>query len=1087
MPCGFLRTSALAGLALLCWSSQVLARNEVTYSGRTIPPRLPISGSFIFSGSDSLYLNHRLLNRGTEYTYDPQARSFNLSSIIAADTDTLVVIYHAAPAWLKSQYGEPPLESAATTNGANPPLLLPIEPPRVSQEQNNIAITGAKSFRFNTQSTGGSNFGQSLDLSISGKLGHDLELTGAVSDRGYDPSYGTANSRLNELDKVNLRLTSPQLTAQVGDITLDPRLNLGAPGRKRVSGASFLVDRPTWHFTGTAARPKGRFESAKFQGADGTQGPYQIGAESQVLPVVPGSETVWLDGALLKRGANDDYLMDYPAGRITFNVNHPIDSRSRIEIDYEPLATTFRGELLTTGGGVTLPDSSFSISAGWLREGDDKNQLLLGDFSQQDRDLLASVGDQLDLATRSGVQPDTAGDFALVADSLPDSVYQYVGQGNGQYDLTFNYFGSGNGDYRFIGGGRYDFVGQGKGDYRPLVRLPAPQRTDYYVTKLSLRNAVFGEITADLQQSRFDRNLFSPLNDNDNSGTFFDLSVVRKWSAYDHNDSFHLRTRQKESHFKSRERLYQADFQRDYLLPGNFVASTTENLSEVALTLSPARFVTVTPFYSRLSYRRQLTSNAGGFDTQLRPAGQTRFALGWRGIHTRLDTSAVRQIGDASILTGSASLPIGRSLTLSTTYNHDRRTNDYSGQNHGTRYHQVRSGIGSPSEQLSYEFYREDSLTGSWGRQLTRNRLSGGSSRSLGKLTYGSTVTYQWLDNIQGKERSILSRLDLQYVDIRQRMNIGANYVLSDETRNSRGITYLEVEPGQGNFIYQDSQYVPDPDGNFIRIEEILSEKSMVRKGEKSFNFSKVWPSVQVRFHSNIDEELLPDGHREIWWALPFLSDETQPYLFYRRRYDSDVRLLPLSSGHAVNLSYTEDVEIRSVDSSGHRRKDYQGELKLRQVAGESSFEQSFGLFKNSRDAYYSGAGDISGYTMSGGYRKLIDKHELAGTVGYRRAKSDDGQLSKLYSLLLESRLQVISKGELRNSVELYGQSLESDGQYISYVLTDNHSGRRGAIWSVALRYGLSNSMRINFSLSGRHSDDRVARVVGRGEFVAGF
>ncbi len=1078
----------LAVVAILTSSTSFAARTQTIFIGKDIPGIVYTSGSFVFIGSDSLYLNERRLIPGNDYSYDVDTKGFVLHSIAPTDSDTLTVIYSSAPNWLKPRYGELLPTTGGTSEGQNPPLTMPLERPGAAAGQGNIAITGAKTFRFTSQTSGGSNFGQSLDLSISGKFGHNMELTGAVSDRGYDPSYGTANSRLNELDKVNLRLTSDNLTAEVGDITLGPRLNLGAPGQKRVSGVSFLVDEPRWHVTGTAARPKGRYSSAKFQGSDGTQGPYQIGAGSLASPIVPGSETVWLDGQKLTRGANSDYLMDYPAGRITFNVTHPIDSRSRIEIDYEPLATTYRGELLTTEGGFASSDSSFSMHAGVLREGDDKNQLLLGDFSQQDRDLLASVGDHTDSATRSGIRADTLGDYSLVVDSLPDSVYQYVGAGNGQYDITFTFFGTGNGNYRFIGSGRYDFVGEGNGDYRPLIKLPAPQRTDYYVTGMKVRNSVLGEISADFQQSRFNRNLFSSLNDNDNSGAYWELNLHRGWKAHGQENFLKLRTRSMESNFKSRERLYRADFGRDYMLPLNFTASSTEDLREGSLILTPLRSITVSPFYSRLDYRNALTANTGGLNLTLSPADGSSASIGWKQIRTAWDTAATELHGQADLFNAGFAYPISKGFALFTGYSFDRRTNEYSGATHGTRFNQIKAGVTGVAEQLGYEFYREDSLIGDWTRQLTRNRLSLGSSRKIGSFSYGSTITYQWLDNTQSKETDFLSRLDMQYADIRRRLNLSANYVLSDETRNSRGIAYIEVEPGQGSYSLENGQYVPDPDGNYVRVDEILSDKSKVRQGQKVFSLSKVWSVMQVRFNSNIDEELLPEGHRAAWWVLPFLSDETQPYLYYRRRYDSDLRIIPLRSGHAINLSYAEDREIRSIAGDGQRRNDYEGQVKLRQVVKESSFEQGVGLFKNSSDAYYSGGGDISGYELSGTYSQLVNKHELSGTTRYRRAKSDLGELSKLYAVVLESRVQVISKGELRSSLEVYHQDLNSvSGQYASYLLTDNHPGKRGAIWSVALRYGLSSGMRVNFSLSGRHSDYRTSRIVGRGEFVAGF
>ena len=104
------------------------------------------------------------------------------------------------------------------------------------------------------------------------------------------------------------------------------------------------------HFHAAVARPKGRFETVRVSGRDNTQGPYRVTSGTAVAPVVPGSENVWLDGVKLERGGDKDYTIDYPTGAITFNVNHPIYARSRIEVDYEPLLTDYKGELLESGG-----------------------------------------------------------------------------------------------------------------------------------------------------------------------------------------------------------------------------------------------------------------------------------------------------------------------------------------------------------------------------------------------------------------------------------------------------------------------------------------------------------------------------------------------------------------------------------------------------------------------------------------------------------------------------------------------------------------------------------------------------------------
>ena len=77
-------------------------------------------------------------------------------------------------------------------------------------------------------------------------------------------------------------------------------------------------------------RPRGRFKSVGFRGQDRVQGPYRISADNVIESIVPGSENIWVDGHLLERGADKDYLMDYPAATVTFMPRNMIDSRSRI-------------------------------------------------------------------------------------------------------------------------------------------------------------------------------------------------------------------------------------------------------------------------------------------------------------------------------------------------------------------------------------------------------------------------------------------------------------------------------------------------------------------------------------------------------------------------------------------------------------------------------------------------------------------------------------------------------------------------------------------------------------------------------------
>lgn len=1084
-PCVWLSLRAAVLSILLGAGSLVFAHTKVELIGSDIPQRYPVGSSFIFSGSDSLYLGDSLLVRGTDYIFDNRRGAFDLSRVQPASTDTLRIIFSAVPDWLKSYYGTPPPEIAPSSQVREPFPVAPRPSGRRGGDAD-VTITGAKTFRFTTSSGGASNFSQSLDMSLSGQLGSGLALTGAISDRGYDPSYGTANSRLNELEKINLKLSSETFTAQVGDIFYSA--SGCEPGvAKRISGAAVEVRPRNGHFEAVAARPKGRFETARLGGRDNTQGPYQITQGSSAAPIVPGSETVWLDGVKLERGAGKDYTIDYPAGRITFDVNHPIDSRSRIEIDYEPLLTSYRGELFATGGGVSLADSTVDVDIGWYREGDDRDQPLIGDLSDQELRVLETIGDDVSSAVRSGVVEDSLGAYNLVADSLPDTVYQFVGEGNGQYTVVFSYVGPGEGAYAYVGANQYVFAGFGNADYMPVVSIPVPERTDYYRSSVKISDLIVSEFTVELEKSIFDRNLFSSLDDDDNGGLLYRISSIKRWKQSDADNEIAFGARKKEARFRTLQRLYGADFNRTYYLPTGFAPTADETIYEAKGSLAANRVWRVRPFFSRLEYSRQLESRTGGLGLTFEPGKRSRFAASWKTVRTDSDASGFDGSGAADqYALGIEQGTIG-TVNFRADYEFDSRTNDYLAERRGTRYHRGRAALVGNFERIEHELFLEDSLTTDWSQQLRRNRLSGSSARKLGDISYSMLVTYQWLDAVKFDQNSLLSRAALDYFSAGRKLDISAVYALSEETRNSRGISYIKVEQGEGDYILQDNEFVPEPGGEYIRVEEILSDVSRVRRGERSFHFGKTWQSAVLKVNSNVEEELLPDGRRQWWWIIPFLSDSRQPYLFYSRQYSADLRLFPIRSGHAVNIDYRESRETRSVANVARQRSDYNGSVKLKQVAGQAFFEQVVDLFRNDRDAYFTSGGNIEGFQVGAEYRQLIGPNELSAGLQFRGAESDRDERSDIVATTVGSRSQFLERGEVRSSLELYRQALSNPTLTPSFLLTGNRPGERGAVWSISVRYSIKGGMRVNFDLSGRHADNRSARITGRGEFVAGF
>ena len=1085
--------------AILLLGTSLAAATRLTLAGPGLPSALTLGESRIVTGSDSLLLNDSLLVRGVDYVIDYAKASITLKLASIGATDTLHIRYTPIPAWLERWYGREVPDVSSLGVVPTIPSDAGRPAPSLGHRGSGVRLAGTKSFRFSARSAGSSEFSQSLSLTIAGELSPGVEISGAISDRGFDPTYGTLNSRLSELDKVNIRLTSQRVLAQLGDISVT-----GLPNQepsKEVKGASATVRFPHWHASATAARPRGRFESVRLSGANGYQGPYQISTPTAGQAIVPNSETVWLDGITLERGANKDYVVDYPAGQITFNVNHPIDARSRIEIDFEPLTVDYKGELFAGSGGFQIADSGLYVTVGVAREGDDQDAPEAGELSENERILLENAGDTP--VQISGVRADTSGNYLLDAFLLPDTVWRYAGEGNGDYSISFSFVGRGKGTYRFLGGPVYEYAGSANGDYAPVVLLTSPQRTDHYQIVAGSRSDLLGVVQADIRQTRFDRNLFSARDDADNDALYYDLTARRELEVLDRLHEVTLRRRQRDATFVTRQRLDAPDFARTYMIPEGFTRQSVELLHEGSATLSPDKALNVRGLVGNLDYERAFSSRMGGVEADWFLTDRLAAKSSWRSAASSYNAGGER-IGEAETYRLETSYGRVSGLRGVARFEHDRRSHNYRGPIQGTRYDRLQLETRTRFEYLRWERHLEDSLliesgapadssrSRNWNRVLARDRLTAGSQRRLGRIDYDLSLSYQWLrfhgPGIPGaaaKENSFLGRLNLRYDVPRQRFSVSSSYVLSEEVRNARGIAYVEVEPGQGTYVLEDGRYVPDPDGNFIQVEEILSDQARVRRGEKSFNISRDFRTIVVRFSADVSEELLPEGNRSALWVLPFYSDAGKPYLFFSRRYFADIKLIPVAGFHVISLAYSEDLEQRRILASDRRRTDRDGKVTIREHIRETYFEQSLQLFQSNRDAYFSGGARVDGYNSSAGVRQVFASGEVSGKLGYRRATDDAENRSETYSLTGGSRIRLLSRGELRATLEYYRQQLNAPAETVSYQLTANNPGNEGVNWSLGMNYGVRGGLRLNVSLSGRHADNRTARITGRGEVVA--
>ena len=69
----------------------------------------------------------------------------------------------------------------------------------------------------------------------------------------------------------------------------------------------------------------------------GYKGPYRLTSNqgNKDISIISASEKVWVEGELMIRGANYDYVIDYSLAEITFTAKRLIHSDIDIFVEYE--------------------------------------------------------------------------------------------------------------------------------------------------------------------------------------------------------------------------------------------------------------------------------------------------------------------------------------------------------------------------------------------------------------------------------------------------------------------------------------------------------------------------------------------------------------------------------------------------------------------------------------------------------------------------------------------------------------------------------------------------------------------------------
>ncbi|MBD78879.1 MAG: hypothetical protein CL840_08160 [Crocinitomicaceae bacterium] len=983
----------------------------------------------------------------------------------------------------------------------------------------------------------------SMNLQLNGKIADNLYVMAAISDESIPIQAEGNTQQLQDFDKVFIQIYNNRSKLIAGDYMIKSRNSYFMKYLKKaqgISGSSTFYLGKNKMDTAKAAKMKvqlsgalsrGKFSRNIIQGVEGNQGPYRLRGEENesYIIILSGTERVYIDGKLLTRGQDQDYTINYNTAEISFTAKQIVTKDKRIIIEFQYSDQNYTRSVVQFSDFYEY--KKLKLNFNLYSEQDAKNQSLQQDLSEEQKDILAGVGDSLDQAISNGARlveynenevlykiVDTLGhDSVFVYSTNPDSAF---------YRVTFSEVGQGNGDYvllNTVANGRvYQWVqpslgGIKQGNFAPVVLLFSPKQRQMISFGGNYDFNKSSALTFEGAVSNNDINTFSDKDKDDDIGYSGKINWDRK-IALNTNGNWSLTPQIGYEHwskyFTEIERVRTVEFYRDWNLR-DVDLTDDQNLTKAALKLTNGK-------KGALGYRWNGFYSGGEYN-----ANKHELLADWKykGLLVDFDGYYLNSKGSLSNteFIRHKSLIQQRIFFFNLGYRDDREDNKINDQ------------LGDTLSAAAYrfwerEFFLKSTDSAALQYKVFYNQRDDEKSRNneIVPVTFGESVglSFDWRKNkviqlaskttyrtlsikdtsltTQKPDENLLSRVEYTLRVLKGAITASSFYEIGSGLEAGREFQFIEVPAGQGEYTWIDY--------NENGIKEINEFEIGVYDDQKKYIKISILTDDYVKAFTHQFNQTVLISPGRVWrkkkGIKKFISAFSNQFSYRINRKtqndNADARFNPLPSAGLDSSLLTLSSSLRNTVYFNRTHPVYGIDWTYQDIKGRvfltNGFESRSNVFQNTRlrvnigrlfltevdgklGRKFSQADYASSRDFNIQYYSIQPKITFQKGVSFRVAvlyqyqekknDSEKGELGQMHKLGVETKLNKVGKGSFVAEANVINLSYnEPSNSSLSYEMLDGLLPGINGTWQLSYQRNIGKYLQLDLSYGGRQSED---------------